>query len=98
MFYSPEKETDEAASDQSAEILKHFQQDTWLWLKGVVDLHVYCLPCVYMRLFDEIEIAKQFRAFGYRAFVSKRHHCCNADSTKLVMKHVPGIKVYGGAS
>jgi hypothetical protein len=96
MFYSPEKETDETASDQSTEILRQFQQDTWLWLKGVVDLHVYCLPCVYMRLFDEIEIAKQFRAFGYRAFVSKRHHCCNADSTKLVMKHVPGIKVYGG--
>jgi len=36
------------------------------------------------------------RAFGYRAFISKRHHCCNADSAKLATKHVPGIKVFGG--
>jgi hypothetical protein len=87
------------ATAQEAEAppyLQEFQTGSWQWLRGVSDLHVYCLPCVYRRLFDEIELAKQFRAMGYRAFVSKRHHCCNADSTKLVMKHVPGIQVFGG--
>lgn len=97
MFYTPEERIETTTPEQeSLEILSMFKQDSWLWLKGVSDLHVYCLPCVYMRLFDELEYAKQFRAFGYRAFVSKRHHCCNADSTKLVMKHVQRIKVYGG--
>jgi hypothetical protein len=97
MYYSPErKEEKEEPEETALELAKEFQQDSWLWLKGVCDLHVYCLPCVYMRLFDEIEMAKQMRAVGYRAFVSKRHHCCNADSTKLASKYVPGIKVFGG--
>jgi hypothetical protein len=90
-----DSEIDEAGREY-VDLLKAFQSDSWQWLKGVSDLHVYCLPCVYMRLFDEIELAKQFRAVGYRAFVSKRHHCCNADSAKLVTKHVPGIDVFGG--
>lgn len=97
MYYSPEKEEEMKTPEETAlEVTKEFQQDSWLWLKGVCDLHVYCLPCVYMRLFDEIEIARQMRAMGYRAFVSKRHHCCNADSAKLASKYVPGIKVFGG--
>jgi hypothetical protein len=97
MYYTPEKDVEDRAQEQeSIELLKEFQQDSWLWLRGVVDLHVYCLPCVYMRLFDEIEMARQMRAVGYRAFVSKRHHCCNADSAKLASKYVPGIKVFGG--
>ncbi len=92
-----EKEEKIISSDkEDREIFESFQKDSWLWLKGVCDLHVYCLPCVYMRLFDEIEIARHMRAFGYRAFVSKRHHCCNADSAKLATKYVPGIKVFGG--
>jgi len=99
-YYSPERkqsdETPEQAQATTQELAAEFKQDSWLWLKGVSDMHVYCLPCVYMRLFDEIEMARQMRAVGYRAFVSKRHHCCNADSTRLASKHVPGIKVYGG--
>ncbi len=85
-----------ATESESEEWLKVFQKGSWEWLRGVSDLHVYCLPCVYNRLFDEVELAKQFRAAGYRAFVSKRHHCCNADSAKIVTKHVPGIRVFGG--
>jgi len=97
MYYSPEKEEEtETPEEMTLELAKEFQQDSWLWLRGVCDLHVYCLPCVYMRLFDEIEMARQMRAVGYRAFVSKRHHCCNADSAKLASKYVPGIKVFGG--
>ena len=92
MFEDQEVET----GSRSAEWLTVFQKGSWEWLRGVSDLHVYCLPCVYGRLFDEVELAKQFRAVGYRAFVSKRHHCCNADSAKIVTKHVPGIKVFGG--
>ena len=52
-----------------ADWLNVFQKGSWEWLRGVSDLHVYCLPCVYHRLFDEVELAKQFRAVGYRAFV-----------------------------
>jgi hypothetical protein len=96
MLYRSDQAREESLDAESIDFLKGFQKGSWQWLRGVSDLHVYCLPCVYQRLFDEIELAKQFRAVGYRAFVSKRHHCCNADSTKLVMKHVPGIKVFGG--
>jgi hypothetical protein len=92
MFESQEVET----GFNQADWLNVFQKGSWEWLRGVSDLHVYCKPCVYHRLFDEIELAKQFRAVGYRAFVSKRHHCCNADSAKIVTKHVPGIQVFGG--
>ena len=83
-------------AEESFELNAAFRKGSWLWLKGVCDLHVYCLPCVYDRLFDEIEMARQMRAFGYRAFVSKRHHCCNADSAKIATKYVPGIQVFGG--
>ena len=92
MFESQEEENMHFQADW----VNVFQKGSWEWLRGVSDLHVYCLPCVYHRLFDEVELAKQFRAVGYRAFVSKRHHCCNADSVKIVTKHVPGIKVFGG--
>jgi len=97
MYYTPEREEETATPEETTrELMRGFQQDSWLWLKDVCDLHVYCLPCVYMRLFDEIEMARQMRAVGYRAFVSKRHHCCNADSAKLASKYVPGIRVFGG--
>lgn len=97
MWYSQEEQEEPTTpEEQNLEAIKVFGKDSWLWLKDVVDLHVYCLPCVYMRLFDEIEIARQMRSVGYRAFVSKRHHCCNADSAKLAAKYVPGIEVFGG--
>jgi hypothetical protein len=95
-MFSPHDQDKDPQGAEATELVSMFHGGSWEWLRGVSDLHVYSLPCVYSRLFDEVELAKQFRAAGYRAFVSKRHHCCNADSTKLVTKHVPGIKVFGG--
>ena len=95
-FYTDEAEIECEISEQEAlEILKDFKKDTWLWLRDVVDMHVYPLPCVDMRLYDEFELARHMRAFGYRAFVAKRHYCCNADVAALVNKYVLGITCIG---
>lgn len=66
------------------------------WMEGIVDVHVYTLPCVYKRMFDGIELAKQCNEVGYRAILSKRHHCINADAAYYVRKMVPGFGYYGG--
>jgi hypothetical protein len=65
-------------------------------LKGVVDIHLYAEPCVYERMFNEIDLAKQARDAGYRAMLIKCHHAINADRAQNVMKMVAGIGVYGG--
>jgi hypothetical protein len=95
-YYTKESKTDVIDPEQEAlGILKDFKKDSWLWLKDVVDLHVYPLPCVDMRLFDEFELARHMKAVGYKAFVPKRHYCCNADVAALVNKYVPGIRCIG---
>ena len=72
------------------------ERESSAWLQGVSDLHIYCTPCVYARQFDEIDMAKQCRDVGYKAILSKRHHCINADAAQLATKAVPGMRVFGG--
>jgi len=96
-FYTKETEREREAPEQEAlGILRDFNKDSWLWLRDVVDMHVYCLPCVDMRLYDEFEMARHMRGIGYKAFASKRHYCCNADVAALVNKYVSGIRCIGG--
>jgi len=65
-------------------------------IRGVCELHVHAMPCVFDRPFDELELAKQARDVGYRAILFKCHHAINADRAIALRKLVPGIEVFGG--
>jgi hypothetical protein len=64
-------------------------------LDGVIDMHLHALPCLFKRPFDEIDIAMQARAAGYRGLVLKSIYALNADRIQLVRKVVPGIELFG---
>jgi len=64
-------------------------------MHGIIDLHVHASPDLYERLFDEIELAKQFREVGYRAVLFKSHFTMNADRAYFVRK-IAGFKAFGG--
>ncbi len=67
------------------------------YLAGVIDLHVYAAPSVYVeRAFTEIELATQAREVGYRGLLFKDHQTINADRAQYVRALVPGIEVHGG--
>lgn len=65
-------------------------------MRGVCELHVHAMPCVFERPFDELELAKQAKDVGYRAILFKCHHAINADRAMTLRKLVPGIEVFGG--
>ena len=65
------------------------------WLQGLIDIHLYNLPCVFERMFNTFELARQCRAAGYRAIVLKNHFYPTIEGAYLASKEVPGIEVYG---
>lgn len=65
------------------------------WFNGLIDLHMYNLPCVFERTFDAIELAKMCREAGYRAILLKNHFYPTIEGVYLARKMVPGIETYG---
>ena len=65
------------------------------WLNGLIDLHMYNLPCIFERTFDTIELARMCRDAGYRAIVLKNHFYPTIEGAYLARKMVPGIETYG---
>lgn len=65
-------------------------------LEGAIDLHFHATPDLHDRLLDEVEIAKEARAAGMRALLSKAHYGINAARMYYVNKAVPGIHTFGG--
>lgn len=63
-------------------------------LDGVIDLHCHAAPCLFEKLFDEIEIARQMREVGYRGVLFKQH-LLGANRIPLVRKVVSGLEIYG---
>lgn len=64
-------------------------------LEGVIDLHCHAGPCIFEKLFDEIEVSLQMRQAGYRGVLFKQY-LLGARSTLFVRKAVPGLEIYGG--
>ena len=64
-------------------------------LEGVIDLHCHAGPCIFEKLFDEMEIAEQMRRVGYRGVLFKQH-LLGANRISFVRKAVPDLEIYGG--
>lgn len=63
---------------------------------GAIDIHAHTGPCVFPRVNDSIDCAREVRDAGMRAVVLKNHHGITSDRATLVNKVVPGIQVFGG--
>ncbi len=64
-------------------------------LDGVTDIHVHAAPCLFEKLFDEIDMARQMRDVGYKGVLFKQH-LLGANRIPLVRKVVHGIEIFGG--
>jgi len=64
-------------------------------LDGVIDLHCHAGPCIFEKLFDEIEIAQQMQRAGYHGVLFKQH-LLGANRIAFVRKAVPNLEIYGG--
>jgi hypothetical protein len=64
-------------------------------LEGAFDTHIHSAPDVLPRKFNDIELARRFKARRMAGFVLKSHYICTADRATLVNEIVPGIQAFG---
>ena len=64
-------------------------------LRGACDMHIHPNPSMFVRRYDDIEVARQYRDVGARAIVLKDHHTETACRAFLVRRVVPGIDTFG---
>lgn len=67
-------------------------------LEGAIDLHIHGLPDIYKRPFDEIDIIRQAREFGYRALLFKSHFTANAGRMYVFKNLIDGIEFFGNVT
>jgi len=67
-------------------------------LSGVIDLHVHTAPCLFPRLGDDIETARQCAGAGIRALAIKSHHESTVARARLAGQVVPEVQVVGGVT
>jgi hypothetical protein len=67
----------------------------WEAIAGAYDLQVHVAPDVIARRIDDIDLAREFLAYGLRGFVLKSHYAPTAERAKVVSKAVPGIAAFG---
>src|SRR5207237_2787116 len=64
-------------------------------LEGAFDTHIHSAPDVLPRKFNDVELAKRFKARRMAGFVLKSHYICTADRATLVNAIVPEIQAFG---
>lgn len=64
-------------------------------LEGAFDTHIHSAPDVLPRKFNDIELAKRFKARRMAGFVLKSHYICTADRATLVNQIVPEVQAFG---
>ncbi|HEV7665995.1 MAG TPA: DUF6282 family protein [Chloroflexota bacterium] len=64
-------------------------------LEGAFDTHIHSAPDVLPRKFNDLELAKRFKARRMAGFVLKSHYICTADRATLVNEIVPEIQAFG---
>ncbi|MBV9582270.1 MAG: hypothetical protein JO057_27110 [Chloroflexi bacterium] len=64
-------------------------------LEGAFDTHIHSAPDVLPRKFNDIELARRFKARHMAGFVLKSHYICTADRATLVNEIVPGVQAFG---
>jgi hypothetical protein len=64
-------------------------------LEGAFDTHIHSAPDVLPRKFNDIELARRFKARRLAGFVLKSHYICTADRATLVNEIVPEVQAFG---
>jgi hypothetical protein len=64
-------------------------------LEGAFDTHIHSAPDVLPRKFNDIELARRFKARRMAGFVLKSHYICTADRATLVNEIVPEVQAFG---
>jgi hypothetical protein len=64
-------------------------------LEGAFDTHIHSAPDVLPRKFNDLELAKRFKARRMAGFVLKSHYICTADRATLINEIVPEIRAFG---
>ncbi|EJY55089.1 hypothetical protein URH17368_2244 [Alicyclobacillus hesperidum URH17-3-68] len=64
-------------------------------LAGAYDLHVHVWPDLVERSIDDVTLAQQFNAIGWRGFALKSHYFPTVERAKVVSSVVPGVDVIG---
>jgi len=66
-------------------------------LQGAIDLHIHSAPDVYVRILDDMNLARASQEAGMRAVVIKNHFAMTADRARLVTDET-GFPVFGGVA
>src|SRR4030081_528776 len=64
-------------------------------LEGAFDTHIHSAPDVLPRKFNDLELAKRFKARRMGGFVLKSHYICTADRATLLNEIVPEVQAFG---
>lgn len=67
-------------------------------LTGSIDLHVHSAPCMFPRMGDDLDMARNALESGMRAIVLKSHHENTVSRAYHAQMAVPGIGVVGGVT
>lgn len=65
-------------------------------LQGAVDLHFHPYPCLIPRIGDDVDVARDAVAHGFRAIQIKCHHESTVSRAYLTRQLVPELEVFGG--
>ncbi len=64
-------------------------------LEGSIDIHIHSAPDVYVRILNDIELARQAKEMGMRAILIKNHFALTADRAQLASDEAD-FPVFGG--
>src|SRR5258707_11040100 len=65
-------------------------------IAGLMDTHVHAAPDVFRPSLDDEEVATLYKDRGLESLVLKNHVVPTADRAWFALKHVTGLKVFGG--
>ncbi len=74
----------------------HWPEEDRELMRGACDMHVHLAPCLFHRLTTEEQFVHSAISVGYRAAISKCHHCANAERLKSVNRPGSGFTLFGG--
>ena len=64
-------------------------------MTGTCDLHIHSAPSLFVRIADDVGIAKMAQDAGQRAILLKDHHESTANRANYAQMQVPDVKVFG---
>ena len=64
-------------------------------MKGAVEFHTHSGPDLYPRYCDHAELARQYKALGFRGLFIKSHTWGSADRVPFIKELVPDIDIFG---